>query len=42
MAPFDGGDDLPKIREKLNDDAGLALQWLFPAGRLIRNEFCCR
>jgi hypothetical protein len=39
MAPFDGGDDLPKIREKLNDEAASALQWLFPHGRLIRNEF---
>jgi hypothetical protein len=40
MAPFNGGDDLPKIRGKLNDEAASALQWLFPAGRLIRNEFC--
>ena len=39
MAPFDGGNDLPKIREKLNDEAASALQWLFPNGRLIRNEF---
>jgi hypothetical protein len=39
MAPFDGGNDLPKIREKLNNEAASALQWLFPNGRLIRNEF---
>jgi hypothetical protein len=39
MAPFNGGDDLPKIREKLNDEAASALQWLLPNGRLIRNEF---
>lgn len=38
MAPLDGR-DLPEIRERLNNAAASALQWLFPRGRLIRNEF---
>src|SRR4051794_15090236 len=40
MAPLDDGGELSKIRDGLNDDAASALQWLFPNGRLIRNEFC--
>jgi hypothetical protein len=39
MAPPDEGGELSKIRDGLNDDAASALQWLFPHGRLIRNEF---
>src|SRR4051794_28531294 len=40
MAPLDDSGELSKIRDGLNDDAASALQWLFPNGRLIRNEFC--
>ena len=40
MAPLDDGGELSKIRDGLNDDPASALQWLFPRGRLIRNEFC--
>jgi hypothetical protein len=39
MAPLDDG-EMSKIRDGLNSDAASALQWLFPRGRLIRNEFC--
>jgi hypothetical protein len=38
MAPMDGR-DLPEIKDRLNNAAASALQWLFPRGRLIRNEF---
>lgn len=32
-------DDLPRIKAELDAEAASALQWLFPAGRLVRNEF---
>lgn len=38
MAPLDGR-DLPEIRDRLNNAAASALQWLLPRGRMIRNEF---
>src|SRR3954462_6111484 len=38
MAPLDDR-ELSDIRDRLNNDAASALQWLFPNGQLIRNEF---
>jgi hypothetical protein len=32
-------DDLEQIKAELNANPASALQWLFPAGRLVRNEF---
>jgi hypothetical protein len=39
MALLRRDDDLPAIRAALDANAASALTWLFPAGRLVRNEF---